>query len=193
MPAIVEDQLTFAFPDKWQASKFEDWGFYRNQFQRLSGVRVPCGRKGCGQDLKCVGCGKVGWVGTKAIDILALEVDRCCWCVEIKDYRRHRRTKTIDLADEVALKVRDSLAALAAAAANANDGAEKALAASALACRCFRIVLHLEQPAKHSALFPRAIDPAVVLQRLKQLVKAIDPHPLVLETRRLNGVSWTVT
>ena len=52
--------------------------------------------------------------------------------------------------------------------------------------------LHLEQPAKHSRLFPRAINPANVKQQLKQLIKPIDPHPLVTETRRMNGVAWSV-
>ena len=42
-------------------------------------------------------------------------------------------------------------------------------------------------------LFPRAIDPANVRQRLKQLIKAIDPHPLVIEMGRMNGVAWTVS
>ena len=33
--------------------------------------------------------------------------------MEVKDYRANRRTKAIDLADEIALKVRDTLAGLA--------------------------------------------------------------------------------
>jgi hypothetical protein len=94
------------------------------------------------------------------------------------------------MADEIALKVRDSLAA---AAANANDNMERESAVFALACRRFRVVLHLEQPKKRSKLFPRAIDPADVFQRLKQLIKAIDPHPLVVEMGRLHGVPWSVT
>lgn len=192
MPTITEGQLSFDFPEGWLVAKFDDWSFYRHQFLRLSGVRLACGRKGCGQDLKCVRCGRLGFAGVKAIDILAIEGTACCWCIEIKDYRLHGRTKTIDLADEIAMKVRDSLAALAAAAANANDHAEKTQAASALACQRIRIVLHLEQPTRHSKQFPRAIDPADVLHRLKQLVKAIDPHPLVVESTRLNGVSWSV-
>jgi hypothetical protein len=81
---------------------------------------------------------------------------------------------------------------LVAARANANDRAERELAIAALRCRRLRVVLHLEQPEKHSKLFPRAIDPADVTQRLKQLIKAIDPHPLVLEKARLGGVAWTV-
>ncbi len=81
---------------------------------------------------------------------------------------------------------------MVAAKANANDPGEKAMAKAALRCPRLRVVLHLEQPAQHSKLFPRAIDPANVLQRLKQLIKPIDPHPLVLEMSRMNGVAWSV-
>ena len=185
--------MKLTFPAGWQASKFDEWAFYRRQFSRLSGLRATCGAKNCGAELTCVACGKPASTGTKAIDILAIEQTSCCWCIEIKDYRRGRRTKAIDLADEVAIKVRDSLAGLAAAAANANDESEQNQAISALACRRFRVVLHLEQPAKHSKLFPRALNPINVRDRLKQLVKGIDPHPLVVETTQMNGVTWSVT
>ena len=170
MPTIIEGQLKFEFPDNWQSSKFDEWSFYRNQFQKVCG-------------------------GTKAIDILAVEPSVCFWNIEIKDYRRHRRTKTkiIDLADEIALKVRDSLAAIVAARVNANETNEKNMARAALRCPRLRVVLHLERPSKHSKLFPRAIDPANVQQKLKQLIKAIDPHPLVLEMSRMNHVAWKVS
>lgn len=168
MPSITEGQLIFDFPNDWQASKFDEWSFYRNQFQQVCG-------------------------GAKAIDILAIDPNACFWKIEVKDYRQHRRTKTIDLAEEIAVKVRDSLAALVAARANANDANERAMAEAALRCPRLRVVLHLEQPAKHSKLFPRAIDPAKVQQRLKQLIKAIDPHPLVLEISRMRNVVWSVS
>lgn len=167
MPSITEGQLIFDFPNDWQASKFDEWSFYRNQFQQVCG-------------------------GAKAVDILAIAPNACFWKIEVKDYRQHRRTKVIDLAEEIAIKVRDSLAALVAARANANDANEKAMAEAALRCPKLRVVLHLEQPAKHSKLFPRAIDPAKVQQRLKQLINAIDPHPLVLEISRMNGAAWSV-
>ena len=167
MPAITEGQLTFTFPDHWMVSKFDRWSFYLNQFQWICG-------------------------GTKAVDVLAIEPRVCFWKIEVKDYRQHRRTKTIDLADEIAIKVRDGLAALVAASANANDADEKAMAVAALRCPRLKVVLHLEQPAQHSKLFPRAIDPANVQQRLRQLIKAIDPHPLVVETGRMRGVAWAV-
>jgi hypothetical protein len=64
---------------------------------------------------------------------------------------------------------------------------------AALACNQIRVVLHLEQPAKRSKLFPRAIDPAQVKQKLRQLLKAIDPHPQVVAIGRLGDVGWLVT
>jgi len=54
-------------------------------------------------------------------------------------------------------------------------------------------VLHLEQPATHSKLFPRAIDPANVLMKLKTIIRSIDPHPLVVEMNRMGSLAWTVT
>jgi hypothetical protein len=167
MPTITEGKLQFEFPAAWEASKFDEWSFYVNQFQSVCG-------------------------GSKAVDVIAIEPNGCLWKIEAKDYRQHRRTKTIDLAEEIATKARDSLAAIMAAQANANDADEKRIARRAVRCPRIRIVLHLEQPAKQSKLFPRAIDPAKVQQRLKQLLKAIDPHPLVVEIGRMQGVAWSV-
>ena len=166
MPSIIEGSLTFDFPSHWKASKFDNWIFYRNQFQKVCG-------------------------GSKAIDILAIEPKVCFWVLEIKDYRLHPRVKAIGMVDEMTSKVRDTLAALVAAKVNANDDEEKDLATKALQCSRIRVVLHLEQPIKHSTLFPRAINPANVLLSLRRLIKAIDPHPLVIETNRMLGVAWT--
>lgn len=168
MPTVDEGRLRFNFPAGWEADKFDGWSFYRNRFQSVCG-------------------------GSKAVDILAIEPDSAClWQIEVKDYRRHTRTKAVGLADEVVAKARDTLAALAAARVNANDDRERAMADRALRCGRLRIVLHLEQPARHSRLFPRAIDPAAVQLRLRQISKAIDPHPVVRETGRMEGCPWTV-
>jgi hypothetical protein len=102
MPSITEGNLTFEFTAGWEIGKLDDWSFYRNQFQSVCN-------------------------GTKAVDLLAIEPGlNCAWCIEIKDYRRHRRRKTLGIAEETAGKVRDSLALLAAARVNANDAGEKA-------------------------------------------------------------------
>lgn len=164
---ISEGNLTLQFLNGWKVCKFDDWSFYRNQFQ-------------------CV-CG-----GAKAVDVVALSPAHCAWLIEIKDYSVHRRTKTIDLAEEVACKVRDTLAALFCAKVNANDSSEKGFAGEALASESLRVILHLEQPTKHSKLFPRAIDPANVKQRMSQLLHPVDAHPMVLEKAVMRGVAWTV-
>lgn len=167
MTAIRVENLLFDFPEDWQSTKYDDWSFYRKQFQSV--------------------CSKAA-----AVDLLVIHPQACLWAIEAKDYRQHQRTKVIDLADEIAAKVRDSLAGLVAAAANANQFVEKNFAKQALTCPRLRVVLHLEQPQKHSKLFPRAIDPAKVTQRLKQLIKAIDPHPVVLEMKEMRNVMWKV-
>jgi hypothetical protein len=50
----------------------------------------------------------------------------------------------------------------------------------------------LEQRVKPSRLFPREIDQANVQQKLRQRVKAIDPHPMVRERAVMAGCPWTV-
>ena len=167
MMEIEEGDLTFSFPDRCETGEYDNWSFYRNQFQSVAG-------------------------GSKAVDILCLE-DDAAWLVEIKDYREHPRTKSIDLCDEVAIKVRDTLSGLAAASANANDADEQALARRSLARRRWRVALHLEQPNVASRLRPRAIDPASMKSKLRKGLKAIDAHPTVVDRQRPHpGIPWTV-
>ena len=166
MTEIKEGELKFSFPDHCEAVKYDEWSFYRNQFQSLAG-------------------------GSKAVDIICLS-DDAAWLIEIKDYRQHPRQKLIDIDDEVASKVRDTLAGLAAASASANCRDERRLARRALQRRRWRVALHLEQPNARSRLWPR-FSVANVLSKMRTKVKAVDVHPVVLnrETRR-PSVPWTV-
>jgi hypothetical protein len=191
MPQLVEGKLTFHFPEDWEVGKLDDWGFYRNQFAKLgSGLRTPCAQ--CDAELRCQVCGTRKALGIKAVDILARAPNDTLWLLEVKDYRTSSRTKVIDLADEVAMKVRDSLAALFAAAMTANEEKEKSFARTVVQSMRIRIGLHLEQPKKHSKLFPRAIDLADVQLRMKQLLKSVDPHPAVFEIDVCPPQLWTV-
>ncbi len=169
MPSLQEGELTFDFPDEGSdVAKYDEWSFYRNQFQPVCG-------------------------GTKAIDFIFVEPQRT-WLIEVKDYRHHRRTKIADLADEVAAKVRDTLAGLAACRCNANDETEQRIAHRALSTTSLGVVLHLEQPASPSRLFPRVADPASLTQKLKQLLKPVDPHARVVDRESLHALmTWTVT
>jgi hypothetical protein len=190
---IVEGSLQFEFPEGWKASKFDEWSFYRNQFARVGDAEMRCNREGCGGIVECASCGRKRVAGTKGVDILALSPDSACWLIEIKDYRSTRETDFAFLADTVALKVRDTLACLAAARWNANDEAERKQATAALAAPRSRIVLHLEVPAGGRALFASSTRRANVLNRLKQLVKSVDPHPLVVSRSDNRRVPWTVS
>ena len=150
MTNITEGDLTFSFKDGCQANKYDDWSFYRKQFQAVAGE-------------------------SKAVDILCVK-GNTSWLIEIKDYRQHIRKKWINIADELARKVRDTLAGLAAAAKVANEADQRELARKALATGRWRVVLHLEQPATPSRLRPRPIDPATVMQKLRtKKLKAICP------------------
>ena len=167
MVRINEGKLMFTFPADWQVSKYDTWSYYRNQF------------KDC-----CTGC--------KAVDFIAVcqGEKKEVWLIEVKDYNLHPRTKPSDLPVELAHKVRDSLSGMAAALFQAQDREEKRFARKALQCKKIRVALHLEQPQKHSKLFPRAIDPSKVLQKMKALMKPIDPHPVVVERGNSQIKAW---
>ena len=164
---LVEGKLKFTFTKSCRASKYDEWSFYKNQFQSVCD-------------------------GSKAVDIICLN-DHIIWLIEVKDYRIHCRTKPIDIGDEIAVKVRDTLVGLVAAKINANAQDEKQFAIAALQdSKKICVVLHLEQPKNPSRLFPKVINPASVKTKLKQRLKAIDAHPLIVDKNSLNNKHWTV-
>ena len=166
MPEIIEGKLRFRFQNSWTAEKLDDWVYYKNQFQQVCG-------------------------GSKAVDILAFKHQRCLYLIEVKDYRQFPRTKPSELAGEIAEKVRDSLAMLSAARCNALDH-EQTTAEQSLQSKQIQVVLHLEQPRKPSRLNGTVFKPADLIQKLKQLLKAIDPHPKVVSLQEPNNVPWRV-
>ena len=163
---ITEGALTFSFPNGFKARKYDDWTFYKKHFQSVAG-------------------------GSKAVDILCI-ARGAAWLIEIKDYRQYSRKKTIDLCNEVAIKVRDTLSGLATAYANADDKAEKYFARRVVETGEWRVVLHLEQLDEGSRLWPTAINPANVRLKLRQKLKAVDPNAMVTDIRRLGDVPWSV-
>lgn len=162
------DGLFFDFPKNWLVGKYDEWVFYRNQFSRTRN-------------------------GVKSIDLLVVCPEKTGWFIEVKDYRVHNRTKPTELADEVAQKVFDTLAGLLPAKIYASEDKERSLAKAALNVHKLRVVLHLEQPTKHSKLRPRAIDPASVKQKLRQLLKPVDAHPFIAEKTKMGSLKWKVT
>lgn len=84
----------------------------------------------------------------------------------------------------MAIKVRDTLAGLVSAGINANNADEQRMTRALLQKPRIRAALHLEVPAKQSRLRPSPIDPVAVQQKLKQLIRSIDPHPVVVDRKR---------
>ena len=163
-----EGTLKFSFDAGVIASKYDSWSFYRNQFQN--------------------GC----FLDNKAVDFVCRAADTL-WLIEAKDYRMHPRTKTTNLVDEIAMKVRDTLAGLAAAQMQANDHDECQYSRRLLKARNIRVACHIEQPTKKSRLRPRAIEPDKFKQKLRTLIKAIDRHPVVMDRSQLiAGLPWQV-
>lgn len=84
---------------------------------------------------------------------------------------------------------------MADATRNAADPVEKKLASRANSATGRRVVLHLEPyNGPHSALFPVGFA-AGVLQKLKGLMRDVDPNPLVVNIARTRsaGLPWTVS
>ncbi len=139
--------------------------------------------------------------GRKAVDIVAVESavpPVIAWLIEAKDFRiitnPPKSSNLSTLAQTVADKVSDTQSGLADAALHAADLSEQSFAANAVAATSVRIALLLEpHVGPHTALFPAGFS-ASVLQKLRQLVKTIDPNPLVLNLANTasSGVPWSV-
>lgn len=171
MTRLAEGRVVHEFPQEWLAWKCDSAPYYRNRFNSFAG-------------------------GAKSVDIAAIEpaTEPVLWLLEIKDYHASRRTNPSDLFSDVALKVRDTLACLMATACNSTTAPELNNAKAACKAGKIRVVLHLEQPTKPSKLFPQVIDPKGAKDKLKQQLRAIDPHPVCGNSRELGRkVTWRVT
>lgn len=164
MPALNIDDLTFTFPQAWQASKYDDWSFYRNQFAKQGN-------------------------GIKAVDVLALGPVNAAYLIEVKDYRHPDTEKPSQLSDAIANKVLYTLAAMLPAKLNANDPTEQQLATVFLNCASLRVIAHIEQPRRHQPV----VDLADIKQKLRQLLRAVDAHPKVVSMSNMGGMAWSVT
>ena len=161
--------LSFVFPDGWKITKFDDWAFYRKHFLKMHD-------------------------GLKAVDIVAISPDNATlWLIEVKDFRRSKRTKPLPLHEEIWQKVFTTLAALLPASANASKESEQEFAKSALKVSKVRVAFQGEQPRKPSKLFPQSFTPADLQKKFKMQFKAIDPHALVVSSPNMpSQIPWTV-
>ncbi|GDY19715.1 hypothetical protein LBMAG56_10600 [Verrucomicrobiota bacterium] len=170
-----EGRLTFSFPDSWSVCRPGETLYYASRFQ-----------------LFCGGC--------KEADFAAYAADTGkLWLVEVKDHAAHPRTKPVPLPQELAEKVRDTLALLAAAAVSdptpsttpvmqAGDFARLARGATSL-----NVVLHCEPQPRPSTLFPAVSQMANLLHELRTALRAVDANVRLASKGTYSGLPWAVS
>ncbi|MCC5979880.1 MAG: hypothetical protein JJU21_17610 [Salinarimonas sp.] len=159
---ISEGRIRFLFEAVDFAEKYDDWAYYRNRYQSACG-------------------------SSKGVDFVVLK-DKTVWLIEIKDFRGRRRSKAIDLAEEIAIKVRDTMSGILSCRFLSLDPNELHCAKQVVTSEKLRVVVHVEQPANPSRLFPRVINPAVFKLKLKQILKFADHHPLLVDLNSFPAV-----
>jgi len=176
MAILRVDTLTFDFGPTVAADQYDKWQHYSVVWNAPPG-------------------------GQKAVDVVAVDGNpaNTAWLIEAKDFRvitnPPKSSNISGLPQFVADKATHTLAGLAHASLHAAVPGEKQLATNAIACSRRRIVLHLEpHTGAHTALFPMGFA-ANVLQKLRQLVQAIDANAVVLNiaNTHLSGVPWSVS
>lgn len=164
--------MIFSFDSGGMAEKYDGWSFYRNQFQN------KCSKENKAVDFLYVR-GKVGWL------------------IEVKDYiyqdRNREKEKELPLSEEVAQKVRDSLAGLCVAQCNANDSKEKNFAKKFLKVKTLRVVLHVEINKDKRKLCSREKFLADTLDKMEHCIRAVDCHPKLISMGTMGTfVPWKV-
>ncbi|MBK8257780.1 MAG: hypothetical protein IPK82_34565 [Polyangiaceae bacterium] len=106
MTSLVEGALVFEFSEGWLIEKYDEHAIYRGGVERLKDRLV----------VEVDGRSHVLRAGTKAVDFIGLWRGEIHF-IEVKDFRGHRienkkRLRDGELAIEVAVKVRDTIAGL---------------------------------------------------------------------------------
>lgn len=168
MTTITEKRLTFAFPEDYYVTKYDEWEHYKI-FQNSCNLRNKIdtnekGKNGINQSVDDDN-------GSSGVDIIALR-ESTLWLIEIKDYYRLGLEPNAQSIDEklsdlpylIARKIRDSLAGLVSAKFKAAKQEEKDFSRLALDCNEIKIVLHIEMPSIRSKLYPSSSDLANLLK-----------------------------
>lgn len=128
--SFQEGRIRFEFPDGWKVLRPEKASYYTRHFQNFAG-------------------------GCKEMDFILLEpINRVLWLVEVKDYTTYPRNKPQCIFEEIAEKIRDSLALLLAGSVrdhSSNEGVRSYMDVCVIP-KDIKIVLHLEQPSKPSKI-----------------------------------------
>jgi hypothetical protein len=185
MRIIVEGRLVFEFGPRWQVEKYDEHPIFLNGIRGLQ-RRTLCSEKDCHGEVYCQVCGKEAAAGTKAVDILGHHEDQL-YFIEIKDFRGYRienkrRLRDGDLAFEVALKVRDTLAGLAGTLDAGGAPRWHAWAAPVFKRRP-KVVLWLEEEAGSDPFGVERQRASTLEDTLKKPLRWLNPHVSVKSLR----------
>ncbi len=169
MPTALDvEKQRFTFGDRWDlAFKYDDASFYRNGPERLKG-----NLDGVTQ-------------GTRAVDVVALHATAGLLLLEAKDFRGYRiankkRITNREIAVEIALKVRDTVAGLIGAARqNVLEFDAAAIKAAFNRGKDLVIVLWLEDDtSKDARVWKQQLD--LITQDMKSKLSWLDAKFYVL-------------
>jgi hypothetical protein len=132
---FTEQNLSFAFSDNWEVEQYDRHGDYLGKIQKLR--------------------------GSKAVDFVGM-ISNALFLIEVKDFRGHRIENKNrfggPLEEEVALKVRDTVAGLIGAHRTSSQPATWSHFVSCMSTpsRLVRVVLWFEDDAAHTSELARA-------------------------------------
>lgn len=170
MPRYREGQFCYEFDDKWEVQKWDDSAFHKQRFQSFGG-------------------------SSKAVEFVAFHKEKNdLWLIECKDFRAYGRARTtVELCDEIAQKVRSTLAALVCAR-NHTDERLRTFARKALRKTTIRCIVHWEHPLKPHRLWPAAMmDRGSIRDKLRQRLAVADPMADIGNESQLNAtMPWKI-
>lgn len=169
MTSLTEGLLRFDFPLGWHVEKYDETTHYIRHVQNLA--------------------------DSKAVDIVALSPapNASIWLIEVKDYRSHPRAKDLEFFEEIAHKVRDTLAGLLLARQRPQAGTLHTLSLALTHDVQVRVAVHLEQTHKPSRLRPAVTDRTNHRIKLRQLLRAVDTKAEICERAAMPAaVGWAV-
>jgi len=169
MTELQEGRFVYRFPVRWQAVKWDETGFHRKQFQSFGGA-------------------------SKAAEFVSFPEDSDeLWLIECKDFRPSGRKKATDLCDEIAQKIKATLAGLVCAR-NAEDALIRRFSRMALKKTQIRCVVHWEHPLKPHRLWPKEnMSRATMRAKLRQRLQATDPNTELGNQQQLNAIlPWQI-
>lgn len=182
----VDQSLHFHFEDDWKVVQYDETDYYKTHLKNQHSWKKSKKRTSVTD-------------GLKGVDLVALQPqDNILYLIECKDYREYPRKKEQHPVEEFCQKTLDTLAGLLPAALCGIPGNAETKTLKTVVRRAeqLRLVLHFEQAKTEDKLWSRgAYDIADLQQKLRGLLKAIDPYTLVVDMDTLPNtakVNWTV-